>query len=322
VEDFPEGLHDKPGTQYQQKGAEKKERSFPRKQPGNQRVGNPDRVGENGATALDEQLQRATAGRETGGENGPGFLGGVGKAGESVGWAGPKGGGEEQIAGFGGRADLSGQPVERGEGLDAAGEFAERIVIEATSQGEKRKESGLEGLKGAFLVGGIGDDFQLAGEGGGEGCGVEQVGGEEGDGFEGLAARLVGGEKRWERLEVEGLEDGLHPWRGVGLKGLAEAETDGFTKQEGENFRWGGHIFFKGEAGGGENLFQAWIPGAEPGEVAAGGEDGAGAGDGFCGAGKIHRLGEQGKPKAGAQVFGVEEGGGQFRQGGGAFAGA
>jgi len=216
---------------------------------------------------------------------------------------------------------LSGQPVERGEGLDAADEFAEGVVIEATGQGEKRKKGGLEGLEGALLVGGIGDGFQLAGEGGGEGSGVEQMGGEEGDGLEGLAAGLVGGEERRERFEVEGLENGLHPGGRIGLEGLAEAKANGFTKKESENFRRRSDIFFEGEAGSGEHLFETRVAGAEPSEVAAGGEDGAGAGDGFRGAGEIHGLGEEGEAKAGAEVFGVEEGGGQFRQGGGAFAG-
>lgn len=147
------------------------------------------------------------------------------------------------------------------------------------------------------------------------------MGGEEGDGLEGLAAGLVGGEERRERFEVEGLENGLHPGGRIGLEGLAEAEANGFTKQESENFRGSGDIFFEGEAGSGEHLFETRVAGAEPSEVAAGGEDGAGAGDGFRGAGEIHGLGEEGEAKAGAEVFGVEEGGGQFRQGGGAFAG-
>ena len=103
-------------------------------------VGKPDRVGEDGATALDEKLERATAGRETGGKNGPRFFGGIGKAGEPVGWAGPEDGSEKKIAGFGGRADLSGQPVKRGKGLDAANEFAEGVVVKATGEGEKREE--------------------------------------------------------------------------------------------------------------------------------------------------------------------------------------
>jgi hypothetical protein len=321
VQDVPEGFDDKPGTQHQQSSAQKKERSFPKEKPRNQMVGNPDRVGEDGATALDEKLERATAGRETGGKNGPRFFGGIGKAGEPVGWAGPEGGSEKKIAGFGGRADLSGQPVKRGKGLDAANEFAEGVVIEATGQGEKRKKGGLEGFEGAFLVGGIGDGFQLAGEGRGEGSGVEQMGGEEGDGLEGLAAGLVGGKKGRERLEVEGLKNGLHPGGRIGLQGLAEAEANGFTKQESENFRGSGDIFFEGEAGSGEHLFETRVTGAEPSEVAAGGEDGAGTGDGFRGAGEIHGLREEGEAKAGAEVFGVEERGAQFRQRGGALAG-
>jgi len=321
VEDVPEGFHGKPGTQNQQNGAQKKEWSFPEEQPGDQMVGKPDRIGEDGATALDEKLERATAGREAGGKNGPRFFGGIGQAGEPVGRPGPEGGGEKQIARLGGRADLSGQPIERGEGLDAAEEFAEGVIIEATGQREKRKESGLERFEGTFLVGGIGAGFQLAGEGGGEGSGVKQMGGEESDGLEGLAAGLVGGKERRERFKVEGLENGLHPRRRIGLQGLAEAKANGFTKEESENFRRSGDIFFEGEAGSGEHLFETRVAGAEPGEVAARGENGAGAGDGFRGARKIHGLGEEGEAKPSAEVFRVEEGGGQFRQGGGPFAG-
>jgi hypothetical protein len=147
------------------------------------------------------------------------------------------------------------------------------------------------------------------------------MGGEEGHGLEGLAAGLVGGKKGRERLEVEGLKNGLHPGGRIGLQGLAEAEANGFTKQESENFRGSGDIFFEGEAGSGEHLFETRVTGAKPGEVAAGGEDGAGAGDGFRGAGEIHGLGEKGEAKAGAEVFGVEERGAQFRQRGGALAG-
>jgi hypothetical protein len=96
---------------------------------------------------------------------------------------------------------------------------------------------------------------------------------------------------------------------------LAEAEADGFAKKEGENFRRSGDIFFEGEAGSGEDLFEAGVAGAEPGEVAAGGEDGAGGGDGFGGGGQVHGLGEEGEAEAGAEVFGVEEGRSQFREG-------
>jgi len=166
VEDSPQGLDDPPGTQHQQDGAKKKERSFPKEQPGNQGVGDPERVGEDGAAALNEKFQGAAAGRETGGKNSPRFFGGIGKAREPIGRAGPEGGGEKKIAGFGGSADLSGQPVKSGEGLDAADEFAEGVVIETAGQREKRKEGGLEWLEGSFLVGGMSGRFQLAAEGG------------------------------------------------------------------------------------------------------------------------------------------------------------
>jgi hypothetical protein len=322
VEDVPKGFDDKPGTQNQQNSAKKKERSFPEKQPGKQMVRNPDRIGEDGATALDQKLQRATPGGETGGKNSPRFFGGIGKAREPIGRAGPEGGGEKKIAGFGGRPNLSGQPVESGEGLDAADEFAEGVVIKATGQGEKRKQGGLERFQRPVLVGRIGDGFYFAGKGGRKSGGVEQVSGKKGDGLKRLAAGLVGGKEGREGLEVEGLENGLHPRGGIGLQDLAEAEADGLAKQEGEDFRRSGDIFFEGQAGGGQNLFQTRVAGAEPGEVAAGRKDRAGAGDGFRAAGEVHGLGKEGEAKAGAKVFGVEEGGGQFRQGGRAFAGS
>jgi len=89
--------------------------------------------------------------------------------------------------------------------LHAPHEFAERVIIKTTGEGEKGKEGGLEGTEGSFLIGGVGGGFDLAGEGGGESGGVEQVGDEKGDRFQRLAAGLVGGKKRRKRLEFEGL---------------------------------------------------------------------------------------------------------------------
>ena len=146
------------------------------------------------------------------------------------------------------------------------------------------------------------------------------MGGEESDGFQGLSAGLTGWQERRQGLEVEGLLNRLNPGRGIRLQVLAQAEPDWLPEKQSQDGGWGADIFFKGEPGDGEDLFQPRIAGSQPCQVAPGRENGAGGIHRFRGAGEIHGLGEQGETEAGTQMLRVEKGGRQFRERGGAAA--
>jgi hypothetical protein len=193
--------------------------------------------------------------------------------GETVGWAGPKAGGQQQVPGFSGGTDFAGEPIQRRESLGVADEFPQRVVIETAGEGEEGKKRRLQRLKGSFLVGGVGSGFQFAGERGGKGGGIEQVRGQQGDRLERLSAGLPGGEEWWERSEIECLEDRLDAGRGIYLEALSQAESNGFAEKQGEDGRGSADIFFKRQAGGGEDLFEPGVASAEPGEIPPGGED-------------------------------------------------
>lgn len=130
------------------------------------------------------------------GEGTPRVRGREGKQGETAGGSGPEGGDEEEIGRFGGRADLIGDPVEGGERVDRAQNLSKGIVVEAAGEGEKREEAGLQGAKGVLVERCLGESFDIAGDGGGEGAGVDEVSGEKKDGLERLASGALGGEKR------------------------------------------------------------------------------------------------------------------------------
>ena len=100
-----------------------------------------------------------------------------------------------------------------------------------------------------------------------------------------------------------------------------QAEADGFAKEKSENGGRGGDIFFESKSGGGENLLQSRIARAQPSQIPAGGKKGPGGGDGFRSAGQIHGLSEEGDAESCAQVFGIQQGSREFRQGRGALAG-
>lgn len=173
---------------------------------------------------------------------------GQGERGETIGGTDPEGGGEEEIGGLGGGAELIGEPEERGQGGERAENFAKGIVVVAVGEREEGEEGGLEGAKGIFVEGGEGGGFYFAGEAGGEGGGIEEVGGEKESGLEGLAAGGGGGEEGREGREGEGLKDGLDSGGGIRAKIFSKAKANGFAQDEGEDGGRGGGSFFEGEA--------------------------------------------------------------------------
>ena len=191
--------------------------------------------------------------------------------------------------------------------MEGAENFAEGVVVVAAAEGEESEEGGLEGAKRLFLEGIGGGGFYFAGDGGRKSGGIKKVSGEKEDGFEGLAAWTCGGEKWREWRKGKSIEKSLDARGGIGAEVLAKPKANRFTEEESESGRGCGGGSFEGEAGGGEDEFEARIAGAEGGEIGAGGEESAGGLENGITFGEVHGLGEEGEAKASAEVFGVEK---------------
>lgn len=205
----PEGENEKPGADQKKEGAKKKQRFFPAQESGKEIRWERKLGGEDGGVTLDEELDCSAAEEDGGGEVGPGASGVLGKEGEAVDRACPEGSGEQQVAGFGGGADLVGKPVQGGKSIDRAENLSERVVFETAGEGEEGEDEGLQGAEGSVGDRLLGKDFHVARDVGSESAGIEEVSGEEESGFEGLTPRALGGEKGGLRRKGDGIEKGL-----------------------------------------------------------------------------------------------------------------
>lgn len=106
---------------------------------------------ENGAGSEEKKFERTAACSEGGGKVLVGVQGGKGESGETIGGPDPEGGGEKEVGGFGGGAELVGEPKESGERGNGGENFAEGIVIVAAGEGEESEDGGLERAERAFF---------------------------------------------------------------------------------------------------------------------------------------------------------------------------